>query len=237
MTSRIIVALDYSAGRDALALVAKLDPASCGVKIGSELFTAEGPAFVRDCVDCGFRVFLDLKYHDIPNTVARACAAATQLGVWMLNVHAAGGAAMLSAARSAVARESQQSGRPAPLLIAVTVLTSFAAADLIAVGMTDTADRAVERLARLAQANGCDGVVCSAREAAMLRARLGAGFTLVTPGIRLADAAGDDQERIATPEAAIRAGADHLVIGRPIARATDPRAALESIRRSIGELA
>lgn len=237
MKSRIIVALDYSDGRDALALVRSLDPSACAVKIGNELFTAAGPTFVRDCVERGFRVFLDLKYHDIPNTVASACAAATRLGVWMMNVHAVGGAAMLSAARDAVARASQESERPAPLLIAVTVLTSLAAPDLNAIGVNDTPDRAVARLARLAQANGIDGVVCSAHEASMLREQLGTGFILVTPGIRLAGATADDQERIATPQVAIRAGADFLVIGRPITRAADPGSTLASIRRIIGEIA
>lgn len=237
MKTRIIVALDCSEKRDALALVESLDPSSCALKIGNELFTAAGPTLVRDCVGRGFRVFLDLKYHDIPNTVTSACAAATRLGVWMMTVHAAGGAAMLSAARDAVTRTSQESERPAPLLIAVTVLTSLAAQDLNAIGVNDTPDRAAARLARLAQANAIDGVVCSALEAAMLREQLGSGFTLVTPGIRLADGTADDQERIATPEAAIRAGSDYLVIGRPITRASDPRATLAAIRRSIGEIA
>ncbi len=232
---RIIVALDYADAASALALVNRLDPATCAVKVGKELFTAAGPDFVRDCVARGFRVFLDLKYHDIPNTVAQACAAATRLGVWMLNVHASGGAAMLAAAQEAVARAAGEAGRPRPLLIAVTVLTSLAAPDLVTIGVADPPDAQVLRLARLAQSNRLDGVVCSAHEATLLRAVCGPQFRLVTPGIRLAGGDSHDQARIATPEGAIRAGADYLVIGRAITQAPDPQAALAAIRASIGE--
>jgi orotidine-5'-phosphate decarboxylase len=187
-------------------------------------------------VERGFRVFLDLKFHDIPNTAAQACAAATRLGVWMLNVHAAGGAAMLEAAREAVARTAAELGRPRPLLIAVTVLTSLADADLEAIGMAGPTAAAAQRLALLAQRAGLDGVVCSAREARELRQACGADFRLVTPGIRPAGSARDDQARIITPEAAIAAGADYLVIGRPITQADDPLAALAAINASIAHL-
>jgi orotidine-5'-phosphate decarboxylase len=237
MPPRILVALDYPNAASALAMLARLDPGECGVKIGKELFTAAGPELVRTCVARGFRVFLDLKFHDIPNTVAGSCAAATRLGVWMLNVHAAGGAAMLAAAREAVHRAAQETDRPAPLLIAVTVLTSLAADDLAAIGVAGSTEAQVTRLAKLAQANGLDGVVCSAQEAALLRAACGSAFTLVTPGIRPADASAQDQARVATPEAAVQAGADYLVIGRPITQSADPRATLAAIRASIGDIA
>lgn len=233
--ARVIVGLDFPEAAGALALADRLDPAACAVKIGKELFTSAGPDLVRACVERGFRVFLDLKFHDIPNTVAQACAAATRLGVWMLNVHASGGAAMLAAAREGVERAAKEATRPAPLLVAVTLLTSLSDADLSAIGVGGTAERQVLRLAKLAQSSGLAGVVCSAQEAAMLRAACGAEFKLVTPGIRLGGAKEDDQTRVATPESAIRAGADYLVIGRPITRSPDPRAALAAIRASIGE--
>jgi len=235
--ARVIVGLDFPDAASALALVDRLDPGACGVKIGKELFTAEGPDVVRACVARGFRVFLDLKYHDIPNTVAQACAAATRLGVWMMNVHAAGGAGMLTAAREAVHETARSGARPPPLLIAVTVLTSLSDEDLAATGVADGAARQVMRLAKLAQTCGLDGVVCSPREAVMLREACGRDFKLVTPGIRLEDSRADDQTRIATPGAAFRAGADYLVIGRPVTRASDPRATLEAVRASIGETA
>jgi orotidine-5'-phosphate decarboxylase len=234
---RIIVGLDFADASAALRVVDRLDPQLCAVKIGKELFTAEGPAIVRECVERGYRVFLDLKFHDIPNTVANACAAATRLGVWMLNVHAAGGAAMLRAAREAVDRAAKAGGREPPMLIGVTVLTSLTAADLSAVGVNDEPAAQVTRLARLAQSSGLDGVVCAAHEARMLRASCGPAFKLVTPGIRPAGSDANDQARIATPEDAVRSGADYLVIGRPIAQAADPRRALESIHASIGALA
>jgi orotidine-5'-phosphate decarboxylase len=231
---KIIVALDFANPGDALALAARLDPAQCAVKVGSEMFVAAGPDPVRSLVRLGFRVFLDLKFHDIPNTVAQACAAATRLAVWMLNVHAAGGRAMLTAAAEAVARAAQESGAPRPLLIAVTVLTSLGRDDLADTGIGDTPTAHALKLARLAAAAGLDGVVCSALEAPTLRAALGPSFKLVTPGIRPAGSAKDDQARIITPEAAIANGADYLVVGRPITQAVDPLAALAAIRASIG---
>jgi orotidine-5'-phosphate decarboxylase len=231
---KVIVALDFADGSEALALAAQLSPAHCGVKVGKELFTTAGPELVNDLVARGFRVFLDLKFHDIPNTVASACAAATRLGVWMLNVHASGGAAMLAAARKSVDATAQSHGRPAPLLIAVTVLTSLSAADLGAIGIDATPAEQALRLARLAQANGIDGVVCSAQEAAAVRAACGAAFTLVTPGIRPAGVGAHDHARAMTPEAAIAAGADYLVVGRAITGAADPLAALAAINASIG---
>jgi orotidine-5'-phosphate decarboxylase len=238
VTSRpIVVALDFHDAAGALAVAGRLSPAGCAVKVGKELFTAEGPSLVRELAGRGFRVFLDLKFHDIPNTVAQACAAATRLGVWMLNVHASGGAAMLAAAREAVDRAAADAGRERPLLIAVTVLTSLGATDLAAVGVDDTPEVQVLRLARLAQSSGLDGVVCSAREAAALRAVCGPRFLLVTPGIRPAGAAVDDQSRTATPAEALAAGASYLVIGRPITRAADPQAALEAIQHSLGSTA
>jgi orotidine-5'-phosphate decarboxylase len=225
---KIIVALDYPAAQPALEMVARLDPALCRLKIGKELFTAAGPALVESLAGRGFGVFLDLKFHDIPNTVASACKSAARLGVWMLNVHASGGRAMMEAAREAL------SGAPQPpKLIAVTVLTSIGDSDLAAIGMHGGVVPAVQRLALLAQSAGLDGVVCSAQEAPALRAACGAAFTLVTPGIRLADAAQDDQKRIMTPRAALDAGADYLVIGRPITQADDPLAMLQRIQREI----
>ena len=230
---RIIVALDVPDAAAALALAARLDASKCSLKVGKELFTAAGPGLVRDLAGRGFRVFLDLKFHDIPNTVAQACAAATRLGVWMLNVHASGGAAMMAAARDAVGRTAAEAGFPRPLLIAVTVLTSLSAGDLAAIGVNASPEEQVLRLARLAQAQGLDGVVCSAREAAALKRALGPAFTLVTPGIRPEGSAANDQARVMTPPQAIAAGADHLVIGRPIAAAPDPQAALDAILASI----
>jgi orotidine-5'-phosphate decarboxylase len=226
--TKIIVALDYADAASALALVERLDPALCRVKVGKELFTAAGPELVRALVARGFEVFLDLKFHDIPNTVAAACRAAAGLGVWMLNVHAAGGRRMMTAAQLALA----ELPRP-PLLIAVTVLTSMSAEDLGEVGVAGAPAEQVLRLARLTQACKLDGVVCSAQEAAMLRADLGADFRLVTPGIRPAGADAGDQRRVMTPVEALRAGATDLVIGRPITAAADPLAALKAIQNEI----
>jgi len=231
--SRVIVALDYAQPSDALALVKRLDPSLCGVKVGKELFVAAGPDLVREIVALQFNVFLDLKFHDIPNTVSRACAAATRLGVWMLNVHASGGVAMMQAARRAVDDVSRNLGRTPPLLLAVTVLTSLGADDLVALGFADPPAEQSLRLARLAQQCGLDGVVCSAQEAALLRGATSAQFKLVTPGIRPAGDATHDQVRLATPQSAIAAGADYLVIGRSITGAPDPRAVLESIHASL----
>ena len=226
---RVIVALDYEDADAARTLAARLSPADCRLKIGKELFTRAGPALVRELVAAGFDLFLDLKYHDIPHTVARACAAAADLGVWMLNVHASGGPRMLAAAREALA----PLGAERPLLIAVTVLTSLDAEELRQVGVSDTPEGQVTRLARLARDAGLDGVVCSPREAAPLRAALGGDFRLVTPGVRPAGSARDDQKRVMTPREALAAGADYLVIGRPVTRATDPGAALASINREL----
>jgi orotidine-5'-phosphate decarboxylase len=226
---RIIVALDYPDAGAALGMVERLDPARCRVKVGNELFTAAGPAFVQDLVRRGYSVFLDLKYHDIPNTVASASAAAAALGVWMLNVHASGGRAMMEAARDAVV-----GGNSRPLLIAVTLLTSMGERDRIEAGIAgNSAVEVVVRLAKLAQASGMDGVVCSAQEASAVRQACGAAFRLVTPGIRPAQAGEDDQKRVATPGAAVANGADYLVIGRPVTRAPDPLAALAAIEAEI----
>ena len=226
---RVIVALDFPDAGAALAAAGRLDPALCRVKVGKELFVSAGPAIVGQLHERGFEVFLDLKFHDIPNTVAGACRAAARLGVWMLNVHASGGSAMMRAAREAVAAVP----RP-PLLIGVTVLTSLSDAELGEVGFAGSAADNVARLARLAASSGLDGVVCSAEEAAMLREALGAGFVTVTPGIRLAGGAKGDQSRVVTPEDAVRLGAHYLVIGRPVTQAADPAATLQSIVRSLG---
>lgn len=225
---RVIVALDYASAAEALAFAQRLDPKRCRLKVGKELFTVSGPALVEQLAGRGFDVFLDLKYHDIPNTVASACKSAAALGVWMMNVHASGGRTMMQAAREALA------GLPKPpLLIAVTVLTSLGAEDLRETGHSEAPQVLVERLAKLAAASGMDGVVCSAQEASLLRKACGSAFCLVTPGIRLADAAQDDQKRIVTPQKAITDGADYLVVGRPITRATDPLAVLDRIDADI----
>jgi orotidine-5'-phosphate decarboxylase len=231
---RVIVALDFANPMHALALADRLDPAACALKVGKEMFVVAGPEPVRWMIERGFRVFLDLKFHDIPNTVAQACAAATRLGVWMLNVHAAGGRAMLEAARDAVAGTAAEIGKPRPLLIAVTVLTSLSDADLRDTGVPCAAAQQALALAQLTAACGLDGVVCSAVEAPALRAALPAGFALVTPGIRPAGSAKDDQARVITPEAAMANGADYLVIGRPVTQAADPLAALSAINASLG---
>jgi len=231
---RVLVALDFANPMRALALADRLDPRTCGVKVGKELFVIAGPEPVRWLVARGFNVFLDLKFHDIPNTAAQACAAATRLGVWMLNVHAAGGRAMLRAARDAVGAAAAEAGVARPLLIAVTVLTSLDDTALHDTGVDADAGTQAVRLAGLAQDCGLDGVVCSAREAAAMRARFGPGFALVTPGIRPAGSGADDQARIVTPENAIRNGANYLVVGRPITGAADPVAALAAINRSLG---
>lgn len=228
MTHKIIVALDFPDAASALALVNRLDPALCRLKVGKELFTVAGPELVRALVARGFEVFLDLKFHDIPNTVAAACRAAADLGVWMMNVHASGGRRMMAAAQEALA------GLPdRPLLIAVTVLTSMSVEDLGEVGVAAAPADQVLRLARLTQACKLDGVVSSAQEAALLRADLGADFRLVTPGIRPAGAEVGDQRRVMTPAEALRAGATDLVIGRPITAAADPLGALKQIQTDI----
>jgi orotidine-5'-phosphate decarboxylase len=225
---RIIVALDIPGAQEALALAGRLDPKLCRVKVGKELYTAAGPALVEKLQASGFGIFLDLKYHDIPSTVAAACAAAAALGVWMINVHALGGRAMLEAARAALPKTGKQ-----PRLLAVTLLTSMGARDMAEVGLSGSPQAAVLKLAQLAQASGLDGVVCSAQEAAALRGACRKDFLLVTPGIRPAGTGQDDQSRVATPRAAIAGGADYLVIGRPITRAPDPLAALRAIHAEI----
>lgn len=225
---KIIVALDYAEAQSALDLVARLEPALCRLKVGKELFTLAGPALVERLMQRGFEVFLDLKFHDIPNTTAQACKAASSLGVWMINVHALGGRKMLEAARAAV----DKSARP-PKLIAVTLLTSMAQEDLNDLGIAETPAAMVLRLAKLARDSGLDGVVCSAQEAALIRKNCGDDFCLVTPGIRPLDAVANDQARVITPRAALEQGSNYLVIGRPITRADDPLLALQNITQQI----
>lgn len=220
----LIIALDFSDSASAWRLADRLDPERCRLKVGFELFVSAGPEFVRRLVGRGFDVFLDLKFHDIPNTVASAVAAAAELGVWMVNLHASGGLTMMRAARAALAETPC-----APKLVAVTVLTSMGPDDLLATGFGGTTEERVVSLARLAKQAELDGVVCSAREAASLKQHLGAAFLLVTPGIRPADACRQDQVRVMTPAEAIRAGSDYLVIGRPVTRAKDPLSVVESI--------
>jgi orotidine-5'-phosphate decarboxylase len=227
--ARVIVALDFPDAEQAWTFVNRLQPGSCRLKVGKELFTRAGPSLVRRLVQQGFDVFLDLKFHDIPNTVARACDAAAALGVWMVNVHASGGSKMMVAAREAL---DKSEGRR-PLLIAVTVLTSMGSADMLELGLDVEPQEQVSRLAVLAKTSGLDGVVCSPREAAELRAQMGPNFRLVTPGVRPQGASMDDQTRVLTPGDAIRNGADYLVIGRPITQAADPVAALAAVNAEI----
>lgn len=219
---RVIVALDFPDAASTLGMVNNLDPALCRVKVGKELFTRCGPGLLREIEGRGFDIFLDLKFHDIPNTVAAAVKAAVELGIWMVNVHAAGGRAMMEAAREAV-------GGAATKIIGVTVLTSLSAEDLAETGVDATPEEQVLRLARLAVGSGLDGVVCSARETALLRRELGQDFLLVTPGIRPAGDSAQDQKRVATPAAALADGSSYLVIGRPITQAEDPAAKLRAI--------
>ncbi len=225
---RIIVSLDYPEPSTALDLVQRLDPALCRLKIGKELFTRSGPALVEKMINAGFSVFLDLKFHDIPNTVAGACRAAADMGVWMVNVHASGGRKMIMAAREAIEAAPRR-----PILIAVTVLTSMADPDLAETGVSSSVDEQVLRLARLSVSAGADGVVCSAREVSLLRENIKQPCYLVTPGIRPKGADINDQIRIVTPADAIRAGSDYLVIGRPITQAVDPLQALMQIRDEV----
>ena len=224
----IIVSLDYAGATAALALVSELDPEKCRVKVGKELFTSAGPTLIEKLVGQGFDVFLDLKYHDIPNTVARACSAASDLGVWMLNVHASGGLAMLNSAREAVEKSHHK-----PLLIAVTVLTSLSTHNLAELGLTSSVEDQVIRLAKLTQSAGLDGIVCSPQEVSIMRKHMGQDFKLITPGIRPAGSANEDQKRVMTPAEAITMGSDYLVIGRPITQATDPMQALQDIEAEI----
>ncbi|MFP1825212.1 orotidine-5'-phosphate decarboxylase [Lonsdalea quercina] len=230
-SSPIIVALDYASQRDAYEFVDRIDPQRCRLKVGKEMFTLFGPQLVNDLQQRGFEVFLDLKFHDIPNTTARAVAAAAELGVWMVNVHASGGARMMQAAKEALLPY----GADAPLLIAVTVLTSMDEDDLRGLGITLFPAEQAERLAVLTQQCGLDGVVCSAHEAERLKQRCGAAFQLVTPGIRPAGSAAGDQRRIMTPEQAKLAGVDYMVIGRPITQSADPAQTLNAILATLGE--
>ena len=225
---RVIVALDFPEAGAALAFAKCLDPGSCRLKVGKELFTTAGPGLIEQLQRSGFEIFLDLKFHDIPTTVGAACAAAAELGGWMINVHALGGSAMMKAAREALSRR-----RAPPKLVAVTLLTSIGATEMGEIGLSGEPQDAVTRLGRLAQAAGADGVVCSAREARELRRQCGPGFLLVTPGIRPAGSGADDQRRVATPREALADGADYLVIGRPVTRAPDPAAALREINADI----
>lgn len=227
--SPVVVALDYEDQRAALNLVSQLDPSLCRLKVGKEMFSHFGPDFVRELQQRHFDVFLDLKFHDIPNTVAKAVKAAADLGVWMVNVHACGGSRMMVAAREAL----QSFGAEKPLLIAVTVLTSMEQADLLELGITLTPEQQVLKLAALTHQSGLDGVVCSAHEARALKQQFGKAFQLVTPGIRPAFAGADDQKRVMTPAQAVAAGVDYMVIGRPITKAADPLAALQAIYQEL----
>ncbi|MEO7156594.1 MAG: orotidine-5'-phosphate decarboxylase [Vicinamibacterales bacterium] len=225
---QLLVALDVESGPRALELAAAVRGIAGGIKIGSRLFTSEGPPIVRELVDKGDRVFLDLKFHDIPSTVAQAVSAATSLGVWMLNVHASGGGPMMQAALEAAAQTADRENRRRPLVIAVTVLTSMNDATMAAAGVTGSVLEQVARLASLTQAAGLDGVVASPQETALIRQTCGADFTIVTPGIRggaAVTSGKDDQERTMTAPEAIAAGASYIVVGRPIIAASDPRAA------------
>lgn len=223
---KIIVALDYADEKNAWQLVEQLDPSLCRLKVGKELFTSAGPQFVEKLAKSNYGVFLDLKFHDIPNTVAKACSAASDLGVWMLNVHASGGLEMMQAAKQAVDANAHT-----PLLIAVTVLTSMNQTVLNQIGITGDLQAHVIRLATLTQQAGLDGVVCSAIETPALRKQLGQQFCLVTPGIRPASASLDDQKRVATPASALKMGSSYLVIGRPITQAGNPLSALQEIHQ------
>lgn len=224
----IIVALDVNNQRDALALADQMDSKLCRLKVGKELFTKVGPQIIHDLHDRQFEVFLDLKFHDIPNTTAQAVLAAADLGVWMVNVHASGGRQMME-----TTVERLEQGHYKTHLIAVTVLTSMTDHDLKELGISVSAQQQVLKLAQLAQSCGVKGVVCSAQEATLLKQQLGQEFLLVTPGIRPADSASDDQQRIVTPQQAIADGVDYMVIGRPITKSNNPAAALINIHQSI----
>ncbi|WP_288877734.1 orotidine-5'-phosphate decarboxylase [uncultured Kosakonia sp.] len=229
--SPVVVALDYANRDSALAFVDRIDPRDCRLKVGKEMFTLFGPQFVRKLQQRGFDIFLDLKFHDIPNTTAHAVKAAADLGVWMVNVHASGGARMMTAAKEALL----PFGADAPLLIAVTVLTSMEASDLQDIGITATPAEHAGRLARLTQQCGLDGVVCSAQEAVRFKSELGQAFKLVTPGIRPQGSDAGDQRRIMTPEQALQAGVDYMVIGRPVTQSADPAQTLKVINASLGK--
>ncbi|MDG6894600.1 orotidine-5'-phosphate decarboxylase [Volucribacter amazonae] len=229
MSSKIIVALDYETEREALALVDQIDPSLCRLKVGKEMFTTLGTEFIKQLHKRHFQVFLDLKYHDIPNTVARAVRSAADLGVWMVDLHASGGLRMMETAKKIL----EPYGKDAPLLIAVTVLTSMEDVDLLQIGINTSPMEQVIRLARLCQRAELDGVVCSPQEVAILREQCGADFKLVTPGIRPEGSDFADQRRVMTPLEAIQAGSDYLVIGRPITQSTDPVAVLKKINQSL----
>lgn len=226
---KVIVALDYENQNDALAFVDNIDPTQCRLKVGKEMFTLFGPDFVRELHKRGFSVFLDLKFHDIPNTCSKAVKAAAEMGVWMVNVHASGGERMMSASREIL----EPYGKDRPLLIGVTVLTSMEQSDLAGIGLDIAPQDQVKRLARLTQQSGLDGVVCSAHESSILKAELGQEFKLVTPGIRPVGSAAGDQRRIMTPAEAMSAGSDYLVIGRPITQAEEPNQVLIDINASL----
>lgn len=227
--AKVIVALDFDCKRQALNLVSQLDQSQCKLKVGKEMFTYFGPDFVKELVRREFDVFLDLKFHDIPNTVAKACLAAADLGVWMVNVHASGGPEMMEKANNALAKFDGNS----PKLIAVTVLTSMDQTQLNSIGINGTPEQHVVKLASMAKQCGLDGVVCSAQEAPVLRQQLGNDFLLVTPGIRPIGSNQGDQKRIMTPPDAIIAGVSYMVIGRPITQAENPMQALQEINDSI----
>ncbi|MCF6434027.1 orotidine-5'-phosphate decarboxylase [Pseudoalteromonas sp. MMG022] len=229
-SKKVLIALDYDDKQAALTFVKQLSPSLCRLKVGKEMFTYFGPEFVKELVELGFDVFLDLKFHDIPNTVAKAVTAAAELGVWMVNVHASGGLEMMQKAKGALAKY----GDKAPLLIAVTVLTSMDQGQLLRLGIEKTPQEQVVYLAKLAKEAGLDGVVCSAQEAQLLKSQLGEEFKLVTPGIRPAGSDAGDQKRIMTPQKAVEAGSDYLVIGRPITQADNPLETLKEINKSIG---
>jgi len=229
INSPVIVALDYATAESALDMAAQLTPSQCRLKVGKELFTRAGPGLIEALTKREFEVFLDLKFHDIPNTVARACAAAADMGVWMVNVHASTGRRAMEQAANTLAQFSN-----APLLTAVTVLTSFSQSELQEIHPGEQLEQRVSRLASLAQDCGLDGVVCSAHEASTLRAERGPSFALVTPGVRPLGSDAGDQTRIMTPSDAMQAGSSHLVIGRPITQALDPVAALQQINQTLG---
>ena len=225
---RVIVALDYASSKQALEFVSRISPKQCRLKIGLELYTAAGPTIIEAIHNQGFQVFLDLKFHDIPNTVAKACAQAAKLGVWMVNVHTLGGRSMLAAARAAMVTVD-----PAPLLLGVTILTSHSQEDISEIGLPGDVEKNVTELALLARTSGLDGVVCSGWEAKMLREKMGRDFILVTPGVRPEHTKPGDQVRVMTPEQAIEAGSDYLVVGRPITQAKDPALVLDEINQRI----
>ncbi|KTC78673.1 orotidine-5'-phosphate decarboxylase [Legionella cincinnatiensis] len=229
MSSKLIVALDFNTEKDALNLIEKLDPHHCALKVGSELFTLFGTQFVKRLIQRQFKVFLDLKFHDIPNTVSKACKAGADLGVWMMNVHAAGGTNMMHAARDVL----ESYGVDRPLLIAVTVLTSFNQNELSTIGINIPIIEQVKKLAVLAKESGLDGVVCSAQEVKVIKNICDVPFITVTPGIRLETSPKDDQSRVMTPKQAMEVGSDYLVVGRPITQATDPQKVISEILKDI----